>query len=111
MNRHKRGDTWRYIHVADIRNTAGALVDLTGWTLLSQLRKGGSAQADGEIIATFTCSWTNVGTQEFQTLLANTAAWPIGNAEFDVQFTSPGGEVVSWPTVTVEIVKDITIPA
>lgn len=102
MNTHKRGDTWRYIHFADIKDHTGVAVNLTGWTLSSQIRVNDS------LLATLTCSWTNVGAQEFQTYLADTTAWPLGLAEMDVQFTAPGGDIVSWPTVTIDIARDVT---
>lgn len=106
MSTHKRGDSWSYIGTAGIKDPQGALIDLTAWTIASQAKN----PATGELVATFTCAWISAVDQTYTHQLLDTTGLPLSIIELDVQFTSPSGFVISTPTTTVTIVKDVTAP-
>lgn len=106
MSTHKRGDSWSYIGTAGIKDPQGALIDLTGWTIASQAKN----PATGQVVATFACAWADPVQQTFTHQALDTSAWPLSTIELDVQFTSPGGFVISTPTTTVTVIKDVTSP-
>lgn len=93
---HKRGDTFHY--VAQLPDN----VDLTGAAVKCQIRTSAGAPIDD----------IGVEIKQDKTLVLRkqaTAHWPMGAAALDVQFTLSNGDIVSTNTVTVRIVRDVTL--
>lgn len=103
---HRRGDTFdRSGHVA-ISQDGVPVTDLTGWTGRCQIRT-----ADGRLVAEPVFEWLDAQQSLCRVYVPNgtgTAAWPIGPALMDIQFTSPSGDVISTEAAPLQIVKDIT---
>jgi len=102
----KRGSTWRM--TGTLRDSAGALLDLTGWAVASKLRDPSGAE-----IASFTCSVHpdqvgHRGELEVYAAAAVTALWPAGGAVWDVALTDPGGDTDITRTVQVRIEEAVT---
>lgn len=98
----KRGDTFK-LNAAVTAD--GAAVNITGWTITSQIRTGG-----GRLINTLTCAIVSgaAGTYTITESAAGvTATWPLEQLEMDIQY-SASGTVISTETVKVDVVKDIT---
>lgn len=101
---HKIGDTWSRVGTADFRNLVDkSKADLTGWTILSQIRTADDANT---LIADFECEWVDPVAQTFTHKCVDTKLWPEGLAQFDIQFTSPNGEVTSTDTALVTVARD-----
>lgn len=77
-----------------------------GWDVASQLK-----DSDGAVIADLDVSWADPATTRTLRLLKiDTKAWPLGQHEFDVQFTRADGYTVSTSTAKLKITKDVTAP-
>lgn len=77
-----------------------------GWDVASQLKN-----SDGEVIADLDVSWADAATTRTLRLLKiDTKAWPLGQYEFDVQFTRADGYTVSTSTAKLKVTKDVTAP-
>lgn len=93
---HKRGDTWSC--VAEIPPT----INLTGATAKCQIRT-----QSGELIDDI-----DAEVKDGKVLVLrrqDTNRWPLGVAMFDIQFTLPGGDVISTNTVNLSIERDVTL--
>lgn len=93
-NTHTQGNSWSFVGKADVKDANGLPVDITNWTVESQLKN-----ADGSFTDTFDCGWVpNEGNTFFHKKL-NTSHWPIGTIRFMIKLTSPLGEsITSSPT-------------
>lgn len=103
--KHKRGDT--FSEIAYFPGEDGATSDFVGWTPTCQLRT-----QQGALIADIVTAWVDPDTALFVSLqFADTQAWPIGPAVFDIQFTrtSPAFTISS-TTKVLNIVEDVTRP-
>lgn len=98
----KRGDTFDYSGSVEVQDAEGSSVDLTGWSVASEIKFPDSGQ-----IETFSASWLAPGLVRVRSL-ASTASWPLGVALVDVQFVSPDGHVVSTQTARFNVVEDVT---
>jgi hypothetical protein len=104
----KRGDSFNLS--GTVTDADDLPVDLTGYTITSQLRS-----QTGALIQTFTVTVTDAanGLYTISAPATGTAPntgtdiWPIGTAKFDVQF-AVGAEVTSSETVTLKVVEDYT---
>ena len=103
---HKQGDTFDYLINIPSTFANGHFV---GWDVTAQLR---SASMSGKLIAQFDVAWVDaVTTRTLRISKMVTSDWPIGNAEFDVQFKRVSdGYVLSTASMELEILKDITKP-
>jgi len=101
----KRGDS---LLLNCTRTDAGTAVDLTGYTVSSQLRHPTTDELAATLTVTLSNQGTNPGEFVLSALPATTADLALGVYQCDVQFTSPGGVVVSSPTFEVELRKDVT---
>lgn len=100
--RIKRGDTL----IVDVRReSAGQPVDLTGYTIRAQVRT-----AQGALLATLTPTITDApgGRVQLRAAAATTATWEPGSYRYDVEFTSPAGDVLSSETLPLSVVADVT---
>ena len=100
----KRGDTFEFSGVVDVKHQGQLVPDLTGWTGKCQLRK-----QSGELIAdlVFTCI---DATQRICNIKHNGSAadWAICVAQMDIEMTSPDNHIVSTQTTEINIAKDVT---
>jgi hypothetical protein len=101
----KAGDTFDYSGEASLKDGAGDPVDLTGWTLASKVRFPDAGREVG-----LTAEWLGGAFTHVRVYAAATATadWPPGPADIDIQFTSPGGAVVSTETVRFYVLEDLT---
>lgn len=104
MIKIKQGDTFELTNV--LTDTAtGLAVDITTWTIRSQIRKS------GVLIETLTPTITD-GAAGIYTLSESapgvTTSWEVGNYECDIEYTN-GGVVISTETFCIQVAKDITI--
>ena len=99
--KHKRGDT--LIWAADCAS------DLTGYAIKMQIRKANIAAplADLSIGAGIVIADVATGKYTIRVEANVTKDWPVGQAQFDVQYTV-GTVVASTETGTVNVVADIT---
>lgn len=99
----KRGDTFEFSGVIDVKHQGQLVPDLTGWTGKCQLRK-----QSGELIADLVFTW--IAAQRICNIKHNgsTADWAICVAQMDIEMTSPDGHIVSTQTTEINIAKDVT---
>ena len=101
VHKHKQGDTFDMTIVAQVEGVAKVM---TGWSGISEVRTTG-----GVLIETLTVSWLDADEGLLRVYsVDDTQAWPVGNAHWDIQFTTPAGEVISSPTVTLKILADVS---
>lgn len=102
---HKRGDSFDYVTTVPDTFPDGYFA---GWTVASQVRNPSS----GALIANLEPSWVDPDTtRQLRLLKIDTSTWPVGKAEFDVQFTrTSDGFKASTVTAEFTIVKDVTKP-
>jgi hypothetical protein len=99
---HKRGDT--FDHSGQFTSSGSEPVSsLAGWEIRSQARS-----LNGDLVSDFEASWIDASQRSFRLRAPDTSSWPIGSIKVDIQLTSPGGDVVSSPTFSIDIVDDVT---
>lgn len=101
----KRGDTFEA--VVRLRDDMGALVDLVagGITCISQIRDSEDVLIQQLSVANDTAPTGKV----LSATPAQTAAWPVAQLLWDVQW-SKDGRVFSTETLTIDVEKDVTQP-
>lgn len=103
---HVRGDTFARTYT--MTYTEGGAVDLTGWTVTSQLR----ATPDGDVLQTFTVTVADPPDSGIFTLAltgVQAAALPLGTVVFDVQLVNGStGEVWTPISGKLTVVADVT---
>lgn len=101
---HKRGDSFDYVTTIPDSFPDGHFV---GWEVKAQVRN----PSTGALIADLETSWANPATTRTLKLLKlDTKTWSPGKAEFDVQFTrTSDGYILSTATVSLTIIKDVTV--
>ena len=100
----KQGDTFDYLTNIPATFADGYFV---GWQVNAQIR----AATSGTLIASLDVPWVvPATTRTLRLYKLGTSGWPVGQAEFDIQFTRPDGYVMSTRTVSLTIVKDVTQP-
>lgn len=99
---HKRGDTFSYYGTVTLN---GSPVDITSWTITSQLR-----DAADVVIQDFTVTTTDAAGGEYllSATPADTADWAPGNYFMDVDYVDSLGFKQSTATLVVTVKKDIT---
>lgn len=111
---HKRGDTFDYVATIPDTFADGYFV---GWDVTAQIRKSPSGPLAklagteaGELIASLDVSWADpLTTRTLHVLKIDTTGWPMGAAEFDVQFKRQSdGYRLSTATLPVTICRDAT---
>lgn len=101
---HKRGDSFYLLVTIPPQFANGYFV---GHTVASQIRQPG---ADGAMVAELVCTWVDaLTTRALRLQCMDTKAWPVGPAQFDVQFTRTVDDFVfSSTTEQFFIVPDVT---
>lgn len=105
MIEHKRGDTFDRLLVVPDSYADGFWV---GWEVTSQVRT-----ARGKLIADLTPTWQDPAaeTRVLRLFQLDTAEWPVGEQEIDVQFERESdGTKQSTVTLKVNVVQDVTQP-
>lgn len=101
----KRGDSFVVDESGMLAD--GVALDMTGWTIASQIR----TQRSDTLVANLAVTWLNQDIGAYHLECVDTTAWPIGKLLWDIQFTDPDGYVTSTETVTINCIKDQTRPA
>ena len=98
---HKRGDSFVYAAVLP----AGKFPDgyFAGYTLAAEAR-----QLDGTLIAELGPAFVDDTTQQIVMSVADTTAWPLGKANFDIKLSDGNGLVVRTRTKQFLIIPEIT---
>ena len=74
-----------------------------GWVPTSQLRNHA-----GVLIATLQTDWIGADTRYLRLRAADTSAWPVGPARFDVRLTAPDGYKLQSTLATMQITMGAT---
>ncbi len=101
---HKRGDTFDVSGQITVTDGGAPLPSLVGWVGRSHLRN-----ITGELIAELTFTWVDASQRLCRIHAGSTTGWPVGQAELDIELTSPEGHIVSTETARIKIVKDVTV--
>ncbi|MFN4328289.1 MAG: hypothetical protein ACK4FF_05380 [Limnobacter sp.] len=102
---HKRGDTFE-VQATYSDSSDGSPINLTGYTIASQIRHPG-----GALVATLAVTIpdqsvpANLG--KFTMRVNNTASWPVTDLLWDIQY-SFDNSVISTETVVVRVQPDVT---
>ena len=81
---------------------------LASWQPTAQLRRARNDSPSG-LIAEIACYWLDPDTSRVLGFHHHpTDGWPLGPAEFDVLFTSAGGQTLRSNTILFDIVRGIT---
>lgn len=99
----KRGDTLAVDGV--VAQDAGGAVDLTGYTVRSQVRR-----QSGDLVSALTVTVTNaaLGTFTLVAAAAETRGWAPGRHACDVEYASGGGVVSSTESFPFTVLEDVT---
>ena len=100
--RHKRGDTFQYDCVVQ-ESKKGPPLDLTGWTIRSQLR-----DLRDHLICEFCITIVNAVEGRYRLSAGDTSDWVPGAAAMDIEYRDAGGVVRSTETMAVTVLKDET---
>ena len=99
----KRGDT--YLIEATLTDDLGDPVNITDWTIRSQIRN-----VRGDIVATLVIAITNAALGTYTMSYAgDTALWPVATHRQDVEYVDQTGRVMSTETFKLRVVEDITL--
>lgn len=98
---HKRGDTLEWVVTLTQNGTA---VDITDWTIKSQIRQETTLIFELTVIKTDSVN----GAFSLSATAAQTASWALGTHSVDIEFTDGNNYVVSSQTFTLQLVRDIT---
>jgi len=75
----------------------GAPVDMTLWSVASQIR-------DGEtLIADLTLTWVDRAQGKFRLSFTATASWPRKKLEWDIKYTTNTGQITHTDTILVMV--------
>jgi hypothetical protein len=99
----KRGDTFSLTNTVTDPNNGNAVVDITGWTIRSQIRRGKNLTQ--ELTVTITDAVNGVFTLVAPAV--DTAGWKVDTHTCDIQVTRPSG-VTSSETFNVVVCEDVT---
>lgn len=97
------GDTWSYTGTVDMRDANGNPVNLTGFTIRSQL-----LDSSYKVLDTFTVEWVNVATGVFKHTCNTTSKWIPGDRLFNLVFVSSNGDTVSTDVHIVKVLPRAT---
>jgi hypothetical protein len=104
LKKFKSGDT---LQISGLYKVAGVATNLTGYTVRSQIKKGGSLIATFNVVIPNQNQLSNVGMFSMTIPAADTAHWTAGMYVCDIEFTS-GGIVRSTETFEIPVIDGIT---
>lgn len=99
----RQGDTFDYSGIAEFVDSAGDTLDLSTWTATASIRFPDARK-------TFDFDVTTESTAEglmVRVRSTETASWPVGYADVQVQFKSMNDDIVSTDTARISVVKDV----
>lgn len=98
----KQGDT---LELACRLQAGGEPVDITGWSIASQVRAPG-----GNLVHAFVAAITAPALGEYRLPASaeQTATWPAGGLSMDIRYTDPSGRVMSTQTVPLQVQPAVT---
>lgn len=99
----KAGDTFDYSGEVDMVDGAGDPVDMTNWIVGSRVRF-----PDASRVVDLTAEWIGGGFTHVRLHHSATDDWPPGPADIDVEFTAPGGTIISTETVRFTVLEDLS---
>ena len=99
---HKRGDSFEVLVEVALN---GQIVDLTGWTIRSQIRDGNK-----NLLKELDIQAVDLSQGQFimSATSTETEAWTPASYSCDIEFIDPAGFVISSDTFPVTVVRDIT---
>lgn len=99
---HKRGDSFEVLVEVALN---GQIVDLTGWTIRSQIRDGAK-----NLLKELTIQAVDLSEGKFimTATSTETEAWSPASYNCDIEFIDPAGFVISSDTFPITVVRDIT---
>lgn len=95
----KRGDSFVFTNNT-LLDDAGNPINLTGWSIRSQVRDRESVLIEELIV--------QVGELDYSVSSSGTTEWPIETLFWDVEYTTPEGIIFSSDTIAVKVTQDIT---
>lgn len=95
----KRGDTFQ-LELSVSNN--GEAVNLTGWTIASQVR------SKSKLISTLAVEYTDRVLGIYRLRDNNTSDWPLGMLVCDIKYTTDDGQIVHSETFEIEVQRGIT---
>ena len=99
---HKRGDTFDNVFYVLTVIPDGFL---HGWAMASHMRT-----RTGLLVSALTPEWLDAPVcRALRLTCPDTTQWPVDALEFDVQWTSPAGFIVSCKTLQCRVLRDQTI--
>jgi hypothetical protein len=105
MNRinFKRGDTFLLRASVNDGTEDANPVDITGWTIRSQIRDGNT------LVDTCTVTITDDAAGEYELLVEDTTEWPTRVLRCDIEYTTDADQITSTETFEICVIRDITI--
>jgi hypothetical protein len=99
---HKRGDTFEVLVEVALN---GQIVDLTGWTIRSQIRDGAK-----NLLKELDIDPVDLAQGQFLMTATDTETrqWPPASYSCDIEFIDPAGFVISSDTFPVTVLRDVT---
>lgn len=96
-------DAQAVVDAAQAAYDADIIIDITGWTMVSQARRG------QKLIQTMTIVVIDAPTGRFSITAddVDTVNWPIQKLDCDIEFTRPTGKVSS-QTFIIDVKRDVT---
>ncbi|HWO99761.1 MAG TPA: hypothetical protein VNL74_03955 [Methylococcus sp.] len=98
----KRGDSL-VLDCTARESVRGPAIDLSGWTIRSQIRDRRDA-----LLADLSAAILDAAAGSFRLTGPATSTWAPGSYRMDIEYTDPGGRVVSTETLEVRVIEDVT---
>lgn len=97
---YKRGDTFTLKGVVKID---GVVQDISQWGIRSHVRKGAT------LVEELSVTKVEPASGVYSLTGGGNVSWPIGELTFDVEYTTPFGQIVSTQSIAIQCVQDRTI--
>lgn len=78
--------------------------DCTGWTVASQIRFG------CDFVVDLVFNWIDQTEGTFQLYYEDTTAWPVGNLQMDILYTTENDQLISTENLTITCIAQVTRP-
>ena len=100
----KTGEVFEY--VLDFKDPDGQTVDMTGWTIKSQIR----ALHNYELVSALNASWLDSTIGSLHIVAETpTADWPVDLLSWDIALLDQQQRAVYSETVTIDVQRGITV--
>ena len=98
---HKRGDTYQ-ISIALTAEDGETPIDITEWTVKSQVRKRKT------LVTELVFAAVDLANGSFTLTAEDTTEWPTGTLSSDIEYTDGDGIIRSSETYEIDVEGDIT---